>query len=545
MKPFINLIFLIALITLVKSLTTGQENQSKFLKQSQNGPNLAQILENSKTINTALLSSSGRTLENSSYLFYGYNIFYGNPHSTAGSIDPGFTNTIFDISYELNNLTGDLRFKFPDGTLIGKNVGCDVSFSSSAIKDASSYKTSLEAEISGGAKFGIGSFSASASFKAVLNGFSSTEDIFVESKADCRVYSGHLNYYIPPKLDDTFVKAIDSIDELNFEDSKDDYFTFIDYFGTHFIESIDMGARYGYLEKTTTSELSSGTSISASLSVSGSYGVGNASAKVAGGTDKTNSNSSSKKNVKIFSIGVPPPSDGNALSWAEKSLLEPMPIKYSIISVLEIFSNPFFDLSSLKAEGTQIDIPKFAKNLESALNAYCIDYLYPKGATKFCNEDQFNALMSKMKPTKAMELIDESKFRLKSPVNNKCLTAKGLQTYLVFQECSDQDKNQVWRLKFDSYFKAFRILSVGYPNGQIDLEMASNQFRLEYEFNDGKIQKLFLFFREGDKYRILNLYYNDANYMNGWCIQPLYGDDNKVVLGQCNKSHALVILTGQ
>jgi len=47
--------------------------------------------------------------------------------------------------------------------------------------------------------------------------------MFVESKADCRVFTGHLNYYIPPLLDETFVKAIDYIDELNFEDAKDDY----------------------------------------------------------------------------------------------------------------------------------------------------------------------------------------------------------------------------------------------------------------------------------------------------------------------------------
>jgi len=396
MKPFKNFIFIVALITLVKSLITGQENQIKFLKPSQNRPILTELLSNTN-IESSHADGSSSPMENTGYLFYGYNIYTGNPHSTEGSIDPGFTNPIFKTSYEMNHLTGDLRFMVPDGVVLGKNVGCDISMSTSAIRDASSYKTSLEAEISGGASWGIGSFSASASFKAVLEGSSSNEQMYVESKADCRIFTGHLNIYLPPKLDNTFVKAIDYIDELNFEDSKDEYFTFITFFGTHFINSIEMGARYGYLEKTTIKEYASGTSISASLSVSGSYGVGNASARVGGGSDTTSSGSNKSKNVKIFSIGVPPPSDGNASSWAEKSLLEPMPIKYSIRPITEIFTNPFFDLSNLKDEGLKIDIPNFVKNLNLAMKAYCPEFLKPKGMTKFCTEEEFKKVVEEIK----------------------------------------------------------------------------------------------------------------------------------------------------
>jgi hypothetical protein len=387
--------------------------------------------------------SSPLPMENNGYLFYGYNIFFGNPHDTEGSIDPGFTHPIFHTSYKENILTGDLRFKIPDGSIFAKNVGCDASLSSSSFKDSSSYRKSLEAEINVEGNFWFASFSANASFKSVIDGTSSSENMYVESKADCRVFSGNIDYYRPPLLHSSFVKAIEFIGQKDFKDDKKEYFKFIDYFGTHFINELKMGARLGYLEKTTVTEYYSGKFLSAGASLSVSSPWVSASAKVSGSSDDKTSGSNGKKDVKTFSIGASPDADGNTLKWAEKAILEPMPIKYSLRTILEIFTHPLFNLDQLKTKDSKVDLSKFIKNLESAYEAYCSEHLLPNGKTSFCDEKGFLKLPNDKK--KPFPIRDGAIVNFKNASNQKCLTFKGLYANLTMETCGSS--GQFWKLQ--------------------------------------------------------------------------------------------------
>jgi hypothetical protein len=398
-----------------------------------------------------------KPMENNGYLFYGYNLYLGNPHTTEGSIDPGFTNPIFETTYTENILTGDLRFKIPDGSIFGKNVGCDMNFTQEGIKDGSSYMDALEAEVSASGGIGVYSFSGSAEMKLVVEKTKSSDQMFVETKAECRVFSGHLDYYRPPRLHPTFVKAIDTIDEKEFKDAKEDYFNFINYFGTHFVRNIDMGSRFGYLEKVKTSDFQSNNYFSAGVSIEGS-GLGwSASAKVSGEKDRQKSGSTSNKNVRIFSIGATLPTDGNALTWAAKSVEEPMPIKYHLDNIENIFTNPLFNLDQLKDnKGVKIDISKFKKNLDAALDAYCPEYLKVKGLTSYCNDKEYQ---NTIQQNSSNPIKDQAIIRIKSFYNHQCL-----QTW----QNGENDK-------MNKYFNTFKFITTG------DCDSPKSQFKLIWE----------------------------------------------------------------
>lgn len=526
----LNCVFILALFLCV--YTFNPNSKENFLSSDKPTPtSLMELLEREDG-NTA-----ATTMENNGYLFYGYNLYTGNPHSTEGSIDPGFTNPIFQSAYRDNVLTGDLRFKIPDGSLFGKNIGCDVALSSSSVKDVSSYRKSLETEVSGSASFGVGSFSASASFKSVLEGTSSSEDMYVESKADCRVFSGHIDYYRPPQLHPTLVKAIDYIDDKDFAKSKDDFFTFINYFGTHYIHELNMGARYGYLEKTTVSEFSSGNFISAGVSVSGSYGVGSASAKVSGETDNKNSGSKNKKDVKAFSIGASPPADGNPFTWAQKAIQEPMPIKYSVTDIREIFTNPLFNLDQLKSKDVKIDLEKFKKSLDQALKSYCAEYLKPQGLTTFCTHQEFDKVIKDLSnnPIK-VKIEDGALFRLKNTFTQQCLTYNGFNKKLIVDSCAKD--GQVWKLMNVPKMQAFRVLTNGpLSNGQWDYASGENRLYVAEYRDDTNDNRHFRFIQNADGTYFIKTKSNED------CIQVISSTNNEIHKWSCNlESSKWVIL---
>ncbi len=103
-------------------------------------------------------------MNNTDYLFRGYNIFYGNPYPLSGEVDPGFKNLIFDISYKQKLLSEDRRYEIPDGSSLKQVLACDISTTNTEITGETSYKNTLgiEASVSGSVK-GI-EFSASLEF---------------------------------------------------------------------------------------------------------------------------------------------------------------------------------------------------------------------------------------------------------------------------------------------------------------------------------------------------------------------------------------------
>ncbi len=120
----------------------------------------------------------------------------------------------------------------PNGSFFSKNVGCDFSMSNKEFTSFKSYKDSLSVDVSISGGWGGFSFGASASYKQVSEGPSNSKNVYIESKADCRVFQGHLKYYNPPLFEESFIDAIKFLIEKLFEgDYKEVYYTFIEYFG--------------------------------------------------------------------------------------------------------------------------------------------------------------------------------------------------------------------------------------------------------------------------------------------------------------------------
>jgi len=516
-KNFNSVIF-IALLLISNSFAINPI-QKDFLSNSESkSENIKEVLgipENTQ-FSEIHLSQSEKPMENSGYLFYGYNLYRGNPHSLSGSLDPGFTNPIFDADYSQGTKTGDLRFSIPAGSLFSKNVGCDVSMSSSEIKGASSYAKSLEAEISIGGGFAGIAFSASSGYKQISEGTKSSKTVYIESKADCRVFKGHIEYYNPPLFYSVFVKALKYLSEKDFEKFKDDYYIFIDYYGTHFIDTINMGARFGYMQKMSAEEYSSMNSsqIKAALSASG-YGV-SGSASFA----SSNSNSSSKSNssieTKIISIGAPPPADGNTLTWAASAINEPMPISYKLRPFMEIFNNSLFNLKQLNESAANINIIKLRDNLKKAHDNYCSDYLKKNGSLLYCSPSEVPQDMKKEPEVTQSEVkLDGSMLIvIRNTSTNTCMTVQGMN--IVNSACDKNNQNQRFMFVYDASTVSYKLGFVGLRGKCVDRAASNYTSLLFWDCHAGENQKFRMTKRDFNTYQIV---------VQGLCL--IVRDNNK------------------
>jgi hypothetical protein len=76
----------------------------------------------------------------------------------------------------------------------------------------------------------------------------STNSFFVSSRAKCIVYNASINKYLSPAFDDNFLAGLETL-----SDDIQAYYEFIDEFGTHYVNSIHMGASFGYTFKLSSS----------------------------------------------------------------------------------------------------------------------------------------------------------------------------------------------------------------------------------------------------------------------------------------------------
>lgn len=183
---------------------------------------------------------------NIDYLLRGYNVFKADPE--AGGLDPGYALPVFDATYTRNQLTADGRYRVPDFYDILRINGCNLDFFSSVItgEDSLTKSYSLGATVEGGASYGgFGAkFKASAGYKSKTQQISTNKKVYVSSSAECAVYQATLRAYGGrPSLSAQFTAGIQTLIATT-DISK--YHQFIDRFGTHYPESMTLGARYGF-----------------------------------------------------------------------------------------------------------------------------------------------------------------------------------------------------------------------------------------------------------------------------------------------------------
>ena len=181
-------------------------------------------------------------MRNIGYLFKGYNILTGNPLSPK-NFDPGFQAMIFEATYEEDRYTADRRYKIPDNVDVTSKQSCNSKYSSETVMTLSEYQKSLRAKVSvsGSAAIKIvdAAFSASIEYNRVKKTVESNTMSIIKSEAFCTVYEALMNTGTPPKLSGNFIASLKRVAGTK------DYGRFLDAFGTHFVLSMNMGARFG------------------------------------------------------------------------------------------------------------------------------------------------------------------------------------------------------------------------------------------------------------------------------------------------------------
>jgi MAC/Perforin domain len=325
---------------------------------------------------------NGGYFPNIDYLSRGYNVFKGDPHSTSG--DPGFTTSaIVEFQYLKGKQSDDRRFSLPDFVDVLTKQSCTVNFNSEEINGETSLTKSFKQDVSVNGGFGGAEFKASTSYRTKSEEIKTKKYVYVNSKATCSVYNAAYEPYSAPKLSESIQRGLLTIGSKSFAEDSTVYFNLIDQFGTHQVQSMTMGAKYGQISKLTREAVSrltqEGITVSTAASYSGSFSIGGSTSTE---TEKTQAQKFDQATEfkETYTIGSVPSSD--ALSWSQKAINEPFPISYALRRLDEFLKEIFLFSNTLSQNQHVVD------GLKQALDSYCVAHLLPRGDVSDCNAPQ-------------------------------------------------------------------------------------------------------------------------------------------------------------
>ena len=227
-------------------------------------------------------------------------------------------------------------------------------------------------------------FSGSKGYKLVVNKV--IKNKLIMSTASCKYYFAKLNYLDLPELSSEVMEWIGRMNHsLKTRGFIDDalVYDFVDYFGTHIPSEMVYGARitYGNLIM---SSLTTGN-ISGNSEISTLFGFGyklTASQKAAIEEFQKHSVTSTT------SIGAPPPISGDAEAWASTVKDTPLPVKFELIPIYELFDNR--KLSLAQDFGLETS-HKIRNKIRGIATKYC-SMLYAQGHNVKCHDDLVMAI---------------------------------------------------------------------------------------------------------------------------------------------------------
>ena len=229
-----------------------------------------------------------------------------------------------------------------------------------------------------GGGFGF-KFSASASYKESVAQMLSGKYLYIISQAQCRYYFSKLDATDPPPFHPGFVtwaKKLASSDA-----GEDDLVQFIEYFGTHYVSEVTFGARFIKQHKVNQTEYEKlggkSMSVEAQASYSGVFSVGGSfSLDQEQRTFATNFQKSVE--TKTITVGAAPPSNGDAMTWASSVQENPVPTKYTLSPVYDLFTERYTEYLP------GIDLNAMRKRLIKTSRNYC-ELLREKGGIDSCD----------------------------------------------------------------------------------------------------------------------------------------------------------------
>eukprot|EP01022_Parablepharisma_sp_SALTPOND_P022986 TRINITY_DN47360_c0_g1_i1.p1 TRINITY_DN47360_c0_g1~~TRINITY_DN47360_c0_g1_i1.p1 ORF type:complete len:543 (+),score=25.14 TRINITY_DN47360_c0_g1_i1:347-1975(+) len=297
--------------------------------------------------------SYSRALErmrNLDYIANGYNIFKGNPLPMIEGIDKGFSlHKVFNLSYSSQKRSSDGRWNIPDNTEMQKVESCNFQFSSEEFHSMEEYTRSLTREASISASVPLGKFSYSQSYQEMSKDMQKKDFVYILSKAECSAYEAAPSRDELPDFTGSFIKSVKRLPkEYNYKL----YLRFIETYGTHLIERLTMGARYYYLFRIDTYSYSKarseGINTLVAASILASKFSGSIEARIQENSAYTSAFERKIVDYKQFVIGSKPIINGNSVDWAKQVIEEPMPIKYTLYPISDVFDS--VELQSLLSD---------------------------------------------------------------------------------------------------------------------------------------------------------------------------------------------------
>ena len=312
-----------------------------------------------------------RTFPDIDYALFGYNILRGYP--LAVGHDPGLTRPLFISDYSNVKLTADCRYLLPNGFIIVPDISCVTSFTSNTIQDQHELTQSLSvsAQVEGdgwGAKF-----SASGEYKRKSSEVGTKEAVYINSEAKCDYYLSMIDEMQPPSLSKSFLIMARSIK------SEKDVFELFDYYGTHYLKQVTFGARLVYENKMSKSNFKSLRESSHSVTVSASYsGIVRVEGSMSLSAEENRQAEAFREKVETstISVGAPPPANGSTTEWASEVKENPVPTKYTMAGIEELFTRRFM-------EGSGVDYNTIHDLVDQSKAKYC-EHLKNNGVVDSC-----------------------------------------------------------------------------------------------------------------------------------------------------------------
>jgi hypothetical protein len=471
-------------------------------------------------------------MKNIDYLFSGYDVFYGNPYPLSGKLDPGFRDQIFVASYKNENFSADDRFKVPDGTFLRQTMTCDMNMKHSEITGETSLKNTFSVEVGVDVSLAFVSFGANVDFKQISEDVFNKNTSWVESKADCLLYTGGIAQFAPPSLTENFLSGLSSIANKDYASNKESFFGFFSVFGTHFLNRVSMGARFGARSKISTENLvkirSHNSKVGAHLGIGDLFKM---KSNVGSGSTNTQKDDSLFKEISVFSIGSSIPADLKIESWISKTVEEPMPISYSVIPIFELLKRRRAIVKfpvDLKDENQQtVNIQKLAVELEKATRNYCKDYLLPNREVRSCDKHQADIDIVIKKNER---LVMDKLYSIQNVKTGKCLFLPNkIYGHLWISTC-DPSKRDFKFTSIDARPGLMFVMGKDNSNFYVTNHHGHNiwaKFQLDKNFHHSSI----VVENSDFSYTI--------KHPNGQCWQPINGnsfDGTNPVLVDCNGS---------
>ncbi|XP_052065202.1 uncharacterized protein LOC127704995 [Mytilus californianus] len=317
-----------------------------------------------------------QTFPDIDYAFFGYNILRGYPLSNGH--DPGFTFPIFKTDYSEGKQTSDCRYSIPHGLVVVPDVSCITSFTSSTAKNKYEFSKSLSytANVKGGGFFGV-SFSASYGYKTSTSEMSSGENVKILSTAKCIYYYTELIQENIPRFTQQFLTWVR---KLNKSDDPQTYLDFFHRYGTHYPTYTTFGARLTYEHTMKSSDYQKKTEKGTNVAVQASY---SGLFSVSGGfnMDTTQKESisefSNSVTTRTITVGAPPPSNGDAMTWSSSVKESPVPMQYELSPMHTLFTDKYMGELGVNHK-------KIAEKMKNATSDYC-KYLLKRGLVDSCD----------------------------------------------------------------------------------------------------------------------------------------------------------------